>query len=587
MDVRLAGSGPAAEAVAAALEDATGELGTAVDPVRVAPGRVGGADLAVVVGEAGGDALPAANGAARGTETTWVGVELGGVGGRAVAGVEAAVAGFAPGICFDCLRTRVAANDPETGDPRPGPADARLAGAVAGRAALALLAGDPTRVLSTTPDGARVGGVVELPHAERTVLPVPGCDCDPGRERGLSLAHEERSLDAALERMELALDDRVGAVRSVGEVESFPAPYYLATLSDTTGFSDGAAPDHAGGVDPDWNRAFVKALGEALERYGAAVYRTDAMRSAPPGAVDGAVHPDRFVRPADPPVGDEPIPWVPARDLSTGEAAYLPAEAARFPPPDRRYFDPVTTGLGLGSSTVEAVLSGLYEVIERDAAMLAWYSTFEPLELAVDDDRYAGLARRIRAEELSATAALLTVDVDVPVVGAAVHREGEWPRFAAAAAADVDPAAAAADALAEAVQNWTELRSMGPDGAAEEPTAIGRYAETPGAARRFFEGDGPVPAGSVGDDGAADLAGEAELDALVGAVGDAGLTPYAADLTPRDVAAAGFSVVRVAVPGAQPLFVDVDDPVFGDRARSVPADMGFEADLDGPPHPFP
>jgi ribosomal protein S12 methylthiotransferase accessory factor len=547
MDVRLAGSGPAAEAVAAALEDATGELGTAVDPVRVAPGRVGGADLAVVVGEAGGDALPAANGAARGTETTWVGVELGGVGGRAVAGVEAAVAGFAPGICFDCLRTRVAANDPETGDPRPGPADARLAGAVAGRAALALLAGDPTRVLSTTPDGARVGGVVELPHAERTVLPVPGCDCDPGRERGLSLAHEERSLDAALERMELALDDRVGAVRSVGEVESFPAPYYLATLSDTTGFSDGAAPDHAGGVDPDWNRAFVKALGEALERYGAAVYRTDAMRSAPPGAVDGAVHPDRFVRPADPPVGDEPIPWVPARDLSTGEAAYLPAEAARFPPPDRRYFDPVTTGLGLGSSTVEAVLSGLYEVIERDAAMLAWYSTFEPLELAVDDDRYAGLARRIRAEELSATA----------------------------------------DALAEAVQNWTELRSMGPDGAAEEPTAIGRYAETPGAARRFFEGDGPVPAGSVGDDGAADLAGEAELDALVGAVGDAGLTPYAADLTPRDVAAAGFSVVRVAVPGAQPLFVDVDDPVFGDRARSVPADMGFEADLDGPPHPFP
>jgi ribosomal protein S12 methylthiotransferase accessory factor len=582
MDVRLAGSGPGIDAVAAALSDASG-----VDPVGVAPGRIGGADLAVVVTRVNEGDMAAATESVRGTETPWIGVELGGVGGHGVAGVDAAVSGFAPGTaCFECLRTRVAANDPETGPDGTTAATARFAGATAGREAVGLLEGTATRVLSATPDGNRLAGVLEVPHAARTVLPVPGCECDPGERRGLDRSYAERSLEAALERAEIALDERVGAVAAVGERESFPAPYYITTLSDTSDFSDAAAPEHAAGVDPDWNRAFMKALGESIERYSAAVYRTAEYRSAPPGAIDGAVHPDRFVRPAGTPVDDTPIPWVPATDLDSGDDAALPAELVRFPPHENRYFDPITTGLGLGSSGVEAVLSGLYEVIERDAAMLSWYSTYEPLELSVDDERFRTLRRRARSEELTATAALVTADVDVPVVAAAVHREGEWPRFATAAAADLDPAAAAADALAEAVQNWMELRAMGSEAAADEPSAIGRYADSPGAAADFFECGGPVPADSVGD-GESDRSGRAELDALVERVSAAGLTPYAAPITPRDVAAIGFEAVRVAVPGAQPLFVDVDDPLFGERARTVPAELGFESDTERAPHPFP
>jgi ribosomal protein S12 methylthiotransferase accessory factor len=563
MQVAVVGDGPAAEAIEAAVGDA------GASAIRADPDALGQAGFGVVVGRVGHPRFERAHAAAHASETRWVAVELGGVGGQSVAGVEAAVAGFAPGTaCFECLRTRVAANDPETGTGRPDDATARLAGALAGREAARLLAGGESTVL---------GGVIELPYAERRVLPVPHCDCDPGREWTLSRDFEARDLQAALANAELALDDRVGLGHEVGEAESFPAPYYLAALADTTGFSDVQAARHTAGVDPDWNAAFMKALGEALERYCAGVYRERDLLTI----AENPVAPDAFVAPEE--SAEAPAWWVPGADLATGDRRDLPAEFVLFPPPERHVRPAITTGLGLGNSGTEALLSGLYEVVERDAAMLAWYSTYDPLGLDVADEGYETLAKHARAEGLAVTALLLTQDVDVPVVAACVHREGEWPRFAAGMSADLDPAAAARSALAEALQNWMELRGMGEADAAAEPGAIGPYAAFPDAAREFVSPAATVPASSVGPGEVP--TGAAELDSLVERVTAAGLAPYAARLTTRDVAQLGFEAVRVVVPTAQPLFTD--DPYFGERAATVPTDLGFEARLGRDHHPFP
>ncbi|WP_135820783.1 YcaO-like family protein [Halostella litorea] len=571
MNVTYVGDGPAVEAARAALADAGAE-GTSGPPSAVAD-----ADFAVVSAVAGDDAFAAANRAAREGETPWLAVEVGGLGGVPLDPVDAAVAGFAPSTgCFDCLRQRVAANADEAAVAEDAAADraaVRLAGAIAGREAVSLLSGGESTIL---------GGVVEVPHARREFLPVPGCDCGGERDRSLARDHEAVDVDAALARAERALDERVGVVNAVGEIESFPAPYYLATNAETEGFSDASAAAKAAGVDADWDRAFMKALGEAIERYCAGVYRESEFRVARPDELDAAVPPTELVRGTDDPV-DEPIPWVPGEDLATGDAVSLPAEAVHFPPPEQRHLQSITTGLGLGTSGVGALLSGLYEVVERDATMLAWYSTFDPLGLAVDDERFESLARRTRSERLSVTPLLVTQDVDVPVVSVAVHRDGEWPRFAVGSDADLDPDRAATAALAEAVQNWTELRSMGPEEAAEDPSAIAEYADFPPAAESFVDAEGTVPSASVGPDPVPD--GEAELDALVDRVRDAGLTPYAARLTTRDAAGIDLEAVRVVVPGAQPLFTG--DPAFGERAESVPTDLGFEPRPDRRHHPYP
>jgi ribosomal protein S12 methylthiotransferase accessory factor len=224
----------------------------------------------------------------------------------------------------------------------------------------------------------------------------------------------------------------------------------------------------------------------------------------------------------------------------------------------------------------------LYERIERDATMLAWYSTYEPLELTVDDETFQTLARRARSEDLTVTPLLVTQDVDVPVVAVAVTRE-EWPAFAIGSAAHLDPTEAATGALAEALQNWMELRGMGPDEAESADGAIGYYALFPEAAREFVDVEQSLPAANVGPETVPD--GVAHVDALVERLSDVGLTAYGARVTPRDVEALGFEVVRTIVPQAQPLFLD--DPFFGDRATTVPEGMGFEPRTDRDQHPFP
>jgi ribosomal protein S12 methylthiotransferase accessory factor len=566
MTATLAGEGPAAAAVRAALGDTDREVRA------VAPAELGG-ELGVVVAPVGATAFRTAADRARSAGLRWLAVELGGVGGVAVEGVEAAVSGFEPGPrCFDCLRTRVRANlDPgqRESEEAPDRATARFAGALAGRAAVRALAGQPTPAM---------GGVVELPHAARELLAVPGCDCGDDRDRTVRTGHRERSLEDALDAAERAVDGRVGLVSEVGEAESYPVPYYLASVADTAGFSDVTAGEQAAGVAAGWDEAFMKALGEALERYSAGVYRTAALPRGRAAEAPNAIGLSAFVLPERVDAGGERR-FVPGADLSDGSEVLLPAERVQFP--YETAAPTITTGLGLGSSGAAALVAGLTEAVERDAATLAWYSTYEPLGLSVEDDGYRTLVRRARSEGLATTATLLTQDVDLPVVAVAVHREGEWPRFALGTDAALDPAAAARSAAAEALQNWVELRGMGETGAREAAGRIGRFAGRPEAAREFLDPETTVPVDSVGRS----VPPDGRLEAVLGALGDAGLDAYAARLTTPDVAELGFEAVRALVPAAQPLFFD--EPYFGERARTVPESLGYEPRLRREHHPFP
>lgn len=579
MHIHVVGDDPVRAAVVAALGDVDVTVKDA-DPDDLTDAR-----FAIVSDIAGSDTFDRAAEAARAGGTPWIAVEIGGVGGHPLAAVDAAVSGFAPSTgCFDCLRARVASNLEEgaaSDRPQADRSAARLAGAIAGRECVRVLSGDEQSV---------IGHVVELPHHRRRFLPVPGCACQHGdRDRTLKRDDESLALETAVEHADQAIDDRVGIINSIGEIESFPAPYYLATAANTTAYSDASAATQAAGVADDWNAALMKAVGEGLERYCAGVYREADFVRASEEELGNAVSPTALVRPADAPTydSDDEHRWVEGENLETGETAHLPAAAAQFPQPGEQLVPSITTGLGLGSSPVDALLSGVTEVIERDATMIAWYSTFEPLGLAVDDESFATLERRARSEGLTVTPLLVTQDIDVPVVAVAVHRDPDgsdaWPAFAVGSAAALDTTVAATSALAEALQNWMELRSLGPDEAGEASGAIGQYASFPSAAREFVDVDQVIPAASVGPDPVP--TGTDALEQLVSRTTAAGLTPYAARLTTRDVADLGFEAVRVVVPGAQPLFTE--EPFFGERAKRIPDELGFEPRLERAFHPYP
>ena len=566
--VELIGSGPAVEAVEAAL----GDTDAVVQSVDVQ--ETDGARLTCVVDQVGNGLFARLN---ERQTVPWIAVELGGLGGVSIPELSAGVTVFGGGSgCFRCLHFRVMANlDGEPAeDRRVARSQARLAGAHAGSLLVDLLEGDEVS-----------GRVLELPFAERELLPVPSCGCSPTPDHDLELWEDSVELAIAVDRAERTIDGRIGLINAIGEADSFPAPYYLTTLADTTGFSDAKAGPQAAGVSDDWNEAFMKAAGEGLERYAAGVYRSATFETAPATALDHPIRPEAFVRPDDSPTPSEDtaLDWLPGENLVTDTPVWLPAEYVVFPPPEERLKPAITTGLGLGSSTIGAVLSGLYEVIERDATMLAWYSTFEPLGLEITDERFESLVRRARAEELTVTPLLVTQDIDIPVVSVAVHRADDWPQFAIGSGGDLDPTSAAISGLSEALQNWMELRGMGPETAEAEETSIGRYSHFPKEVQALVDPDGWVAADVLAPSDP--LAGTDELDRVRQEIESVGLDAYATGLTPVDLEAVGFEAVRVLAPTAQPLFIE--ERCFGSRAREVPRTLGYRPRFDRPPHPYP
>lgn len=566
MKVGVLGSGAALDLVEAQVGLTDAEI------ERITPDAIDTVDVAAATGDT---ALTTINAEAIALGIPLVTIERAQMGGHNVPGVDAAVGIFgATGPCFTCLERRIASTE-SAGVRQAAPADTvdRIAGAVAGHEVVALLS-----------EEVPVGRVIEFPYRARSLLPVPGCPtCAATDDPWKRPAGEPRSLSAAMEAAERCLDDRVGLVTEIGEAASIPLPYYLSTLADTSAFSDASAPPHAAGVAEDWDRAFMKALGEALERYAAGTFRTDTFELAHSEALEGAIDLDRCVRPNGGDQIDEPIPWVPGEDLASGDRRWLPADLVVFPPGESYVRPPITSGLSLGNSPEETLLGGLLEVIERDASMLSWYSSFEPVEIAVSDPSYESLVKRARLEDLEVTAVLLTQDVDVPVIGAFVRRDDPWPRFAAGSAAGFDPVEAATDAVREALQNWTELAEMGPDGASQEAGRIARYAENPRPLGTYIDPDVRVQAGELGKSPPETT--EAALAQLVDAARAVDMTPTAAWVTPRDLREVGFCAARVVVPEAQPLLMGT--PYFGDRAEAVPQSMGFRPELDRDPHPFP
>ncbi|WAI00313.1 YcaO-like family protein [Methanogenium organophilum] len=83
-----------------------------------------------------------------------------------------------------------------------------------------------------------------------------------------------------------------------------------------------------------------------------------------------AVDPEELILPRKPEIGEK-LHWVPGQDILHDERVYIPANAIYHP------YDPLgmanqlfrsdPNGLGAGSTPEEAIIHGIYEVIERDA----------------------------------------------------------------------------------------------------------------------------------------------------------------------------------------------------------------------------
>ncbi|SER60076.1 TOMM precursor leader peptide-binding protein [Lentzea albida] len=307
--------------------------------------------------------------------------------------------------------------------------------------------------------------------------------------------------------------------------------------------------------------AEVGALCEALERHSAQSDGTEArVRGSYRSLGAQAVHPDsvhlydprqfggrdawnaghgHFQHVCAPFDEDAELDWTPVWSLSRGEHRLLPTDMLYFTAdPDERLMSD-SNGNAAGSSLEDAVLQGMLELVERDAAALWWYNRTSqpPVDLGgdpwIDSLRavHGGFGREVWALDL-------TSDLGVPVV-VALSRNRSGGEIVMGFGAHLDPALALRRAL-------TEMNQMMPavlEGhTGDDPDWRHWLTEATVSGRPYLLPSGPpVPRSHT-------ASGDLLVDVLDvrARLEKAGLEVLVLDQTRPDI---GLPVVKVIVPG--------------------------------------
>ena len=429
-----------------------------------------------------------------------------------------------------------------------------------------------------------------------------------------------------LSRFAVLVDQKVGLIRSVDIVkvsETDPLVYLAyAEPCDTETLAGIVASNKGAACAVDVSDAVIRACGECIERYCSAFFDLDSLlytseqelRNSGLRALNGHYF-FPFAQwqyalphfPYEAPAPDRPVRWVRATSLSTGSDAYVPASCVFVPyrfGADGEPFThmPISTGLAAGQSVNYCVDKGLCEIVERDALMLVWRARMSVPR--VDPDSCLGISENID-RLLSCTARtdttwfinLLTMDVDLPVLSAALIDDGYLPSTSFGIAAHPDPVQALQSAMEEAVltrmlvNRSADARQpngmdLGPVRTLRDHLIAHATSQDLRNRMRFLTDQGPrIPF--------SDLRNATDVSRSVASrIGEQDLEALTVEVTTPDVADCGFMVVRSLIPGMQPL--DNDHAYRyegGQRLLAVPRRLGYQVgligDLNTDPHPFP
>lgn len=437
------------------------------------------------------------------------------------------------------------------------------------------------------------------------------------------------SLDGLRDIIPYLYDPRVGILSNISESEGeagSPEYFrYVTVAADTTAFSGHQNFSVGGGGARSREVALAKAIGEAIERYSAALYdRRGYPLQRYESAPFDCVHPGDFAlyadwQLADPELAFRPfneqsnVRWMPARSLVTGRTRHVPACFVHLPYLFKRDGDEwplaqsISTGLACHTSLERALIGGICEVVERDCFSITWQAMVSRARIRPDSllPPHRDAARRFAEVGYAVHVMDIRHDNDIPTFMAVLRgrNPGNAP-LAVAAASDLSPISAMTKALEELAHTERYVRQLMGELTRmdEEPDHDNVYSQvshvnfwtTPGRAGRaaFLHASereidfNAVPDRSTGDP-------RRDLDTIVAQIAGTGHDVLAADVTSEDVALLGFHVVRALVPGYHPMFMGYASRALGGRRLwTVPQALGYpgirpETGDNPNPHPFP
>ncbi|HEX6539584.1 MAG TPA: YcaO-like family protein [Candidatus Dormibacteraeota bacterium] len=351
------------------------------------------------------------------------------------------------------------------------------------------------------------------------------------------------------------------------------------------------------GVSSDPELARLAAISEAVESYV-------SMAPAPPGRLrrssyaalrEVAVDPACLAMHSARQYGEQPklapltedsvIDWCQGWSMSTAAPVWIPAALVYLThphgAPNNFVAEVTSTGIAAHVALAPAILAGTHECLERDAVCIAWANAIQLRRLDPRDTSIDALVRDGFGPETAVALYDVPTDSPCPTVMAVAWSETDPPHAAIGAASRLDHESAAYKALCEAAQmraRFTDRPALPPDRVRTFDDHANFFAGATGARllRDVVEGGERVRLADLPR--APEVSARDALDGIANSLAERSLDLIVVELTTADVAAAGYRVVRVIVPGLVDASADARFPrLGGDRLYTSLAGLGLLA----------
>ena len=419
---------------------------------------------------------------------------------------------------------------------------------------------------------------------------------------------------------------KTGIIRRMGRrivpADEPPVPIIYESLLSQFDFKSADAMERgACGKGLTDAAAQIGAIGEAIEHYCASHARIRRVRRARIEELPNAIAPTDFVLYSDNQYGrpgfkhakwlrDSEIGWLEAIELPERKTVWIPACLVYLnftgQQPQDFLCPPTSSGSAAGPDLDSAILSGLLEVVERDAFMVTWLNHL-PVP-TIDYSRMGGPCGSIRDHYarygVEARAFLLATDLPVYCIMAiGFDRTGAGPAAVVGLGCSANPEMALRRALYEVCQVRPAERKKFASGDAARMNGYSDVHTLDDHALYFVRHDHlseldflcadarTVPIDSLPDRSTGSVS--SDLDALVEMLRGTGSRPVYVDLTTPDLADFPIRVARTLATELQPIAFGHDQQRLGGRrVYELPKALGYapsvrtEGELNPCPHPI-
>lgn len=524
-------------------------------------------------------------------------------------------------VCWSCVTTRLLGNRlgqhalPDDVSAATSPPPAMLPSQVDG--ALNLVAAYLARRIGAggKPD---IGGAIHvldpgrLEIARHAVLADPACACGGGAnaarqeirlDQGNSWTRYENgyrlaSVAETYARISGLVSPIAGLIPELSRSDQYPSSYiYYARhghhiAQGLAGNRIAGKPSWACGKGTSDIEARVSCIAEAIERYSCGYFGNEPTVRARFGELDNAIHPERILLFSDAQYENRlashasvndfnwiperfnpelPVDWRECRSLDGSGSAFIPAMLCYMNYPDadgHRFCRADSNGCATGNSMEEALLFGLFELIERDAVSIWWFNRIAAPRVDVASFRDHAVNRgmaALKAENRETVVLDITTDIGVWTFACVSWDATNLDRIYIGYGTHLEPTIAIRRSLNEVMQVASYVKENG----APRHTAMGDWLSTATVRNLpFLAGDAANvrPAEAYPHLATGNLV--SDIGNCVARLGARGLGTYYVNMTRgRSL----LPTVRVVVPGLRHFW-----PRFAPgRLYDVPVEMGW------------